>query len=59
MQIFFGSQLRYRYKLLLVMFVTTTRLSFFACQKGAAGAAVKRWLRLSAPANKKSAPASP
>ena len=41
----------YRYKLLFKScFVTTTRLSFFAWQKDAAGAL---WLRLSAPANQK------
>ena len=35
------------------MFCHNTRLSFFACQKDAAGAALKKRLRLSAPANKK------
>ena len=39
--------------------LTRTRLSFFACQTDATGggASLKRWLLLSAPANKKSNPA--
>ena len=36
-----------------VMIVTRRRLSFFARQNVAAGATLKRWLWLSAPANKK------
>ena len=35
------------------MIVTRRRLSFFARQNVAAGATLKRWLWLSAPANKK------